>query len=53
MDGTGLKLIRKTVKILIKAITDREKIAYDEKEDDIEYIKDNINELKNLKKYLF
>ena len=30
----------------------REKIVYDEKEDDIEYLKDNINELKGLKNTL-
>ena len=53
MDCTGLKLIKTTVKILRKAITNREKIVYDEEEDDIEYIKDNINELKNLKNTYF
>ena len=41
------KTDKKTVKILRKAIRNREKIVYDEEEDDIEYIKDNINELKN------
>ena len=49
MDCTGLKLIKKNCKILRKAIRNREKIVYDGKEDDIEYIKDNINELMNLK----
>ena len=49
MDCTGLKLIKKTVKILRKAIRNREKVGYDDEEDDIEYITDNINELKNLK----
>ena len=34
-------------------MTNREKIVYDEEEDDIEYIKDNINELKNLKNTYF
>ena len=42
-----------TVKILRKAIRNCEKIVYDEKEDDINYIKDNINELKNLKNTCF
>ena len=46
------KTNKKTVNILRKAIRNREKIVYDEEEDDIEYIKDNINELKNLKKIL-
>ena len=49
MNCTGLKLIKKTVKILRKTIRNRKKIVYDEEEDDIEYIKDNISELKNLK----
>ena len=46
------KTDKKNVKILRKAIRNREKIVYDEEEDDIEYIKDNINELKNLKEIL-
>ena len=53
MDCTGLKLIKKTVKILRKALRYCEKIVCDEEEDDIEYIKDNINELKNLKNTYF
>ena len=53
MDCTGLELIKNTVKILRKAIRNREKIVYDEEEDYIEYIKDNINELKNLKNTYF
>ena len=53
MDCTGLKLVKNTVKILRKAIRNREKIVYDEEEDDIEYIKDNINELKNLENTYF
>ena len=53
MDWTGLKLIKKTVKILRKAIRNCEKIVYDEEDDDIEYTKDNINELKNLKNTYF
>ena len=53
MDCTGLKLIKKTVKFLRKAIRNREKIVYDEEEDDIKYTKDNINELKNLKNTYF
>ena len=52
MDCTGLKLI-KTVNILRKGIRNHEKIVYDEEEDDIEYIKHNINELKNLKNTYF
>ena len=36
-----------------KAIKNREKIVYDEEQDDIEYIKDNINKLKNLKNTYF
>ena len=44
---------KKTVKILRKAIRNCEKIVYDEEKDDIEYIKDNINELKNLKNTYF
>ena len=51
MDCPGLKLIE-TVKNLRKAIRNREKNVYDE-EDDIEYIKDNINQLKNLKNTYF
>ena len=47
------KTDKKTVKILRKAIRNREKIVYDEEEDDIEYIKDNINGLKNLKNTYF
>ena len=43
------KTDKKNCKILRKAIRNREKIVYDGKEDDIEYIKDNINELMNLK----
>ena len=50
MDCTGLKLIKKTIKILRKSIRNYEKVVYDKKEDDIEYIKGNINKLKNLKK---
>ena len=53
MDCIGLKLIKKPVKILRKAIENCEKIVYNEEEDDIEYIKDNINELKNLKNTYF
>ena len=53
MYSTGLKLIKKTVKVLRKALRSREKIVCDEEEDDIEYIKDNINELKNLKNTYF
>ena len=41
-----------TVKTLRKAIRNREKIIFDE-EDDIEYIKDNINKFKNLKNTYF
>ena len=53
MDCTGLKLIKKTVKILRKAIRNSEKTVYDDEEDDIKYIKDNINESKNLKNTYF
>ena len=53
MDCTGLKLIKKTVTTLRKAVRNRQKIVYDEEEDDIEYIKENINELKNLKNTYF
>ena len=45
MTATSLKLIKKAVKILRKPLTKREKIVCDEKEDDIEYLKDIINEL--------
>ena len=41
------------MKILRKAIRNRKKIVYDEEADDVEYIKDNINELKNLKNTYF
>ena len=44
---------KKTLKILRKALRKREKIVYDEKEDDIEYLKDNIDELKGLKNNYF
>ena len=47
------KTDKKTLKILRKAIRNREKIVYDEEEDDTEYIKDNINELNNLKNTYF
>ena len=50
---TSLELIKKTLKILRKALGKREKIVYDEKEDDIEYLKDNIDELKGLKNSYF
>ena len=38
-----------TLNIFRRAIRNRERLVYDEKEDDIEYLKDNIDELKNLK----
>ena len=47
------KTDKKTVKILRKAIRNREKIVYDDEEDDIEYIKDNINGLKDVKNTYF
>ena len=47
------KTDKKTVNILRKAIRNREKIVYDEEEDDTEYIKDNINELNNFKNTYF
>ena len=40
---------KELLKILRKALRKREKIVYDEKGDDIEYLKDYINELKGLK----
>ena len=53
MDCAGLKLIKKnSVKTLRRAIRNREKFVYDE-EDNIEYIKDNVNELKNVKNIYF
>ena len=53
MDCTSLKLTKKNVKMLRKPIRNREKNVYDEKEDDIEYVKDNFNELRNLKNTYF
>ena len=44
---------KKTLKSLRKALRKREKIVYDEKEDNIEYLKDNIDELKGLKNTYF
>ena len=44
---------KKALKLLRKALRKREKILCDEKEDDIEYLKDNINELKGLKNTYF
>ena len=44
---------KKSLKNLRKALRKREKIVYDEKEDDIEYLKDNIDELKGLKNTYF
>ena len=49
MTCTGLELIKKTLKLLRKEIRKHQKIFYDEKQDDIEYLKDNIDELKRLK----
>ena len=49
MTCTGLELIKKTLKFLRKEIRKHQKIFYDEKQDDIEYLKDNIDELKRLK----
>ena len=40
---------KELLKILRKALRKREKIVYDEKGDDIEYLKGYINELKGLK----
>ena len=53
MTSTGLELIKNTLRIFRRALKKREKIVYDEKEDDIEYLKDNINELKGLKNNYF
>ena len=53
MTCTGLELVKKTLKFLRKSFRKREKIVYDEKEDDIEYLKDNINKLKGLKNTYF
>ena len=53
MACTGLELIKNTLRIFRRALKKREKIVYDEKEDDIEYLKDNINELKGLKNNYF
>ena len=47
IDLHRFKTDKKTVKILRKPFRYREKIVSDDKEDDIEYIKDNINGLKN------
>ena len=44
----GLNTIKK-VKYLKKSLGNHEKIVYDEKEDDIEYLKDLINYLNSLK----
>ena len=44
---------KKTLKIFRKALRKREKSIYDEKEDDIEYLKDNIDKLKGLKNNYF
>ena len=44
---------KKSLKILGKALRKREKIVCYEKEDDIEYLKDNIDELKGLKNIYF
>ena len=43
----------KALKFLRKALRKREKIVCDEKEDNIEYLKDNFNELKDLKNTYF
>ena len=41
---------KESTKILIKSIRNYEKIVNDEKEDNIEYLKDQFNSLKNFKK---
>ena len=43
------KTDKRTLKILRKALKNCDKLVYDEKEDDFEYLKDDIDELKSLK----
>ena len=45
----GLNTIKKRLSSLRKSLRNHEKIVYDEKEDDIEYLKDLINYLNSLK----
>ena len=49
IDLYKFKTDKKTLKILRKVLTEREKIIYDNEEDDIEYLKYNIDQLKRLK----
>ena len=43
------RFIKKSTRILRKSLRNYEKIVNDEKGDDIEYLKDQVNSLKNLK----
>ena len=49
----GLNTIKKRLSSLRKSLRNHEKIVYDEKEDDIEYLKDLINYLNSLKNGYF
>ena len=45
----GLNTIKKRLSTLRKSLRNHEKIVYDEREDDIEYLKDRVNYLSSLK----
>ena len=49
----GFKYNRKRLSSLRKSLRNHEKIVYDKKEDDTEYLKDRINYLNNLKNEYF
>ena len=52
IDTYKFRTDKKLLKIKKKTLRKHEKIALDEKDNDIEYLKDNIDELKSLKKHL-